>query len=232
MYTEIILVSFLGGFICLDRIFIQAMISRPIVVAPFIGLLLGDAYTGLITGAIIELFWLDRVPVGTYIPPNDSITAILIASAAILAGRKLGGVTTEIIAACTLIFIPFGILAKRIDIYSATANDAVSDEAMENAKAGDYRAIERKNYLGLLLYFAFVALFLLIIQLILIPLIVWLYPMMPQAVIKALTLTFYFLPLLGIAVALNTIKLRGAIPVFCVIFLIVAVIIEISHAFF
>jgi len=232
LYTEIILISFLGGLICLDRIFIQAMISRPIVVAPFFGLLLGDAYNGLIIGAIIELFWLDRVPVGTYIPPNDSITAILITAAAILTGKKLGAVTPEIMAACVLIFIPFGVLAKKIEIFIATANDAVSDDALEDAKSGDFRAIERKNYLGLLRYFAFSAFFLLIIQLILIPLIIWLYPMLHPSVINALNLTFFFLPLLGIAVALNTIKLRGAIPVFCVIFLIIVVIKEFSHDFF
>jgi PTS system mannose-specific IIC component len=40
---------------------------------------------------------------------------------------------------------------------------------------------------------------------------------------------YSFLPLLGIAVAMNTIKLRGAIPVFCAIFLIVAVFLELFH---
>jgi len=40
---------------------------------------------------------------------------------------------------------------------------------------------------------------------------------------------YYFLPLLGIAVAMNTIKLRGAIPVFCAMFLIVAAFLELFH---
>jgi len=60
---------------CLDRIFIQAMISRPIVIAPVAGIILGQPYTGLMTGAILELFWMDRAPIGIYIPPNDSVTA-------------------------------------------------------------------------------------------------------------------------------------------------------------
>jgi PTS system mannose-specific IIC component len=46
-----------------------------------------------------------------------------------------------------------------------------------------------------------------------------------------LSLTYYFLPLLGIAVALNTIKLRGAVPVFCVVFLIAAVARELFHVY-
>jgi len=46
-----------------------------------------------------------------------------------------------------------------------------------------------------------------------------------------LLMTYYFLPLLGIAVALHTIKLRGAIPVFCAIFLVVAAAMEYFHVF-
>jgi len=37
------------------------------------------------------------------------------------------------------------------------------------------------------------------------------------------------LPLLGIAVAINMLKLRKAIPVFCAIFLVVAVLLEFLH---
>ena len=71
---------------CLDRIFIQAMISRPIVIAPVTGLILGEPRTGLMIGALLELFWMDRVPIGIYIPPNDSIAAAFATSLAILVG--------------------------------------------------------------------------------------------------------------------------------------------------
>jgi mannose/fructose/N-acetylgalactosamine-specific phosphotransferase system component IIC len=92
LFTKIILLSFCGGLICLDRVFIQAMLSRPVVIAPLIGLLFNSPYTGLIIGAFIELIWIDRIPVGTYIPPNDSIAAILATSTAIIAGQAVGGV--------------------------------------------------------------------------------------------------------------------------------------------
>ena len=87
---KIILISFVGGLLCLDRVFIQAMISRPVIIAPVIGLILGNPYAGLIIGAILELFWIDRIPIGTYIPPNDSIAAVVATSTAILAGQALG----------------------------------------------------------------------------------------------------------------------------------------------
>jgi len=89
------------------------MISRPIVIAPVIGIVLGNPYAGLIIGAMLELFWMDRSPIGIYIPPNDSIAAALAASLAILAGQSLGVVTKELTALSILLAIPFGILAKK-----------------------------------------------------------------------------------------------------------------------
>ena len=231
MFTKIILLSFCGGLLCLDRVFIQAMISRPIVIAPITGLILNNPYAGLIIGAMIEMFWIDRIPIGIYIPPNDSLVAVLATSVAILAGQKLGNVSPEIIAFSILLFIPFGILAKQIDILIIKSNDVLSDQALEDAKKSDIRAIERKTYLGLIKVLSFYIIYLLILQVIFVPAVIWIYPKLTSVIIKMLTMIYYFLPLLGIAVALNTIKLRGAIPVFCAIFLIIAVSLEFFHVF-
>jgi len=231
LFTQIILLSFCGGLLCLDRIFIQAMISRPIVIAPIIGLILNNPYAGLIIGAMIEMFWIDRVPIGIYIPPNDSLVAVLATSVVILAGGKLGSVSPELIAFSILLFIPFGILAKQIDILIIKSNDLLSDQALEDAKNSDIRAIEQKTYLGLFKVLSFYIIYLLVLQAIFIPAVIWIYPKLAPPIIKMLAMIYYFLPLLGIAVALNTIKLRGAIPVFCSIFLIIAVALEYFHVF-
>lgn len=223
--------SFCGGLLCLDRIFIQAMISRPIIIAPIIGLILNNPYAGLIIGAMIEMFWIDRIPIGIYIPPNDSLVAVLATSVAILAGQKLGSVSPELIAFSILLFIPFGILAKQIDILIIKSNDILSDRALEDAKKSNIRGIEQKTYLGLIKVLSFYIIYLLVLQAIFIPAVIWVYPKLASTIIKMLTMIYYFLPLLGIAVALNTIKLRGAIPVFCAIFLIIAVSLEFFHVF-
>lgn len=231
MFTKIILLSFCGGLLCLDRIFIQAMVSRPIIIAPIIGLLLNNPYAGLIIGAMIEMFWIDRIPIGIYVPPNDSLVAVLATSVAILAGQKLGSVSPELIAFSILLFIPFGILAKQIDILIIKSNDLLSDQALEDAKKSNIRAIEQKTYLGLIKVLSFYIIYLLVLQAIFIPAVIWVYPQLTSAIIKMLTMIYYFLPLLGIAVAINTIKLRGAIPLFCAIFLIIAVTLEFFHVF-
>ena len=232
LIVKIILISLIGGLLCLDRIVMQVMVSRPMIIAPVVGLILGNPYAGLIIGAILELFWIDRVPIGIYIPPNDSIAAGLAASIAILTGQSLGiAVQPELISLSVLIAVPFGMVAKRFDVRMMEANNYLSDQALEDAKKNDIRAIERKTYIGLARVLLVYILLILIVQSILIPLLIWLYPKLPAQIISMLKMIYYFLPILGIAVALNTIKLRGAVPVFCVIFLTVAVVLEFFHVF-
>ena len=125
--------------------------------------------------------------------------------------------------------IPCGILARQIDILIIKSNDNLSDQALVDAEKNNIRGIEQKNYLGLIKVFLFDVFYLLVIQAIFIPLAIWLYPQLPATVISTLSLTYYFLPLLGIAVAINMLKLRKAVPVFCALFLVVAVILEIIH---
>jgi PTS system mannose-specific IIC component len=231
LFTDIILVSFFGSLLCLDRVFIQAMISRPVVIAPIIGLFLHNLYAGLIIGALIELIWIDRLPIGTYIPPNDSLVAVLATSTAIIAGSKLGGVSPQLISLSVLMAIPCGVLARQMDVFIIKSNDVFSDRALEDAKENNIRAIERKTYSGLIKVFLFYIVFLLAFQAIFIPSVIWAYHKFDATILKALSVTYYFLPLLGIAVAINMLKLRRAIPVFCAIFLVAAVFLEIFHVF-
>jgi len=207
------------------------MISRPVVIAPIIGLLLHNLYAGLIIGAIVELIWIDRLAIGTYIPPNDSLTAVLATSIAIIAGSKSGGVSPELISLSVLMALPCGVFARQMDVFIIKSNDVFSDRALADAKENNIRAIEQKNYLGLIKVFLFYIVFLLAFQAIFIPSAIWAYHKFDATILKALSFTYYFLPLLGIAVAINMLKLRRAIPVFCAIFLVVAVFLEIFHVF-
>ena len=231
LYTLIILVSLCGSLFCLDRVVVQSMISRPVVVAPLVGLLLQNPYAGLVIGALIELIWIDRLPIGTYIPPNDSIAAVSAVAIAVIAGAKLGGVTPQIIALSVLIGIPCGLIAKQVDVKIIESNNALSDQALVDAQKNDIRAVEQKTYLGLLKVFSSYFLMLLAAQMAFIPLVIWLYPKLNQAAVTALSFMYYFLPLVGIAVAINMLKLQRAIPVFCAIFLAAALILEFFHVF-
>lgn len=231
IFSDIALASFIGGLFCLDRVFIQTMISRPVVIAPVIGMLLGNPYAGLIIGAILELFWIDRLPIGIYIPPNDSLAAAFAASLAILAGQSLGGVSKELLTLAVLIAIPFGVAAQKIDVKIVESNNLLSNQALEAARVGNISAIEGKVYRGLAKVLIFYIGFLFLLQILFVPALIQLYPIIPAVFKNMLSLMYYFLPLLGFAVALNSLKLRGAAPVFCAVILGAAVAMEYFHVF-
>ena len=226
MVLQAILVAVLGGIICLDRIVLQAMISRPIVTGPLIGFLLHDPYTGLITGAFIELFWIDRLPIGTYIPPNDTLATIIITAAAILCGQQIGHTSRELIALTFLLFLPVGILGQKLDAWKLKQNELRVRQATEEAKIADCNGICRKHRQSIWQALFFDVIFILMILIPATILMSYIYPKLPVIVMKALVYIYFLLPILGVGIALNTIHVRGKIPVFCGLFLTVSILIE------
>ena len=69
MDPQLIIISFIGAILSLDRILAQTMISRPIGSGAIVGLVLNNFNVGLMAGAIIELLWIDESPLGTSVPP-------------------------------------------------------------------------------------------------------------------------------------------------------------------
>ncbi|MBN2396861.1 MAG: PTS sugar transporter subunit IIC [Deltaproteobacteria bacterium] len=227
MWLNSLEVALLGGVICLDRVFLQAMISRPVVAAPLVGAVLSEPLTGLVVGAFIELLWIDRLPMGLYVPPNDSIAAILATAGTVLAGRELGAYPRELIALSILLFLPAALLARQVDVWIAKTNDGLSRRAAEYARSGDIRGLAGEHRRGLVKTFAG-AFFLILVCLVPGVLILeWALPLLPEKTLKGLSYTYSFIPILGVAVALSTVKLRGAIPLFAGAFLLVTLIMKI-----
>ena len=226
MIWKVILVSVAGGILCLDRVVLQALISRPIVAAPVIGLLLGEPYTGLIVGAFIELFWIDRLPIGAYIPPNDTIAAILITASSIESAHNLNHFSQGLVILAVTLLLPLGILARQMDLWLCRGNEKLADGALADAARGDTRKVSHRHLTAILRAYLFPACFIMVTLPMGIALITWAYPRLADWMIRGLTLTYSFLPFIGAAVALSTINIRGMIPVFCAVFLAVTVLIR------
>jgi len=220
MVIKSIIVSLVGGLICLDRIMVQIMISRPIIAGPITGLMLQDPYTGLVLGAFIELLWLDRSPMGVYVPPNDTMVAILATAGAIIVGDAVGQVTRELMALSLLLFVPVGILGQQLDIYIFRCNDRLSEAVIRDAREGNTAGITKKHLLGIVRSYVSMTALQCIALIFGIVVLQALLSRLPEQVLKALLYMYFFIPLLGVAVALTTVKLRGAIPLFAGIFLI------------
>jgi PTS system mannose-specific IIC component len=224
MLSETAIAAALGALICLDRVVAQVMISRPVVAAPLIGLALGDVATGLVTGALLELLWADRIPVGPYVPPNDTLVAILATAGAILAAPTPGTVPRELMTLSILVFAPAALLGQKLENMLRKWNDGLVMLALQDATAGEASGVSRRHLTALGRYFAGSLVFLSAA----LPCGSWfihrLYPELPVAILRTLAFAFYILPLVGIGVALNSIKLRGYVPVFCGVFLLLAIV--------
>jgi PTS system mannose-specific IIC component len=222
MLIETAVTAGLGALICLDRVAVQLMISRPVVAGPLIGLVLGDAFTGLITGALLELLWIDRIPLGPYVPPHDTFVAILATAGSILAAPPEANPPRELIALAILLFAPAAWLGQKMEMFLRQWNERWVKRALEDAAAGDPVMLSRRHLSALAGYCAASLLCLGAAMLCGVPLLRVIYPALPPSILEVLALSYLLLPLIGIGVALSTVKLRGVVPVFCSVFLLLA----------
>lgn len=94
--------------------FLQAMLSRPIVLAPVTGWALGDTAGGLLLAPILELFWLGAINLGASVPVHEALGTTAIVGSAVFAAEELGHpeVTPEIAAFAVLLAVPAALLGR------------------------------------------------------------------------------------------------------------------------
>ncbi|HSM93854.1 MAG TPA: PTS sugar transporter subunit IIC [Anaeromyxobacteraceae bacterium] len=154
-----LVVGLIAGFAAVERKgFLQAMISRPIAVAPLAGLALGDVPGALFVGAALELLWLGAVNLGAALPVHETLGAVASAAGAVLAGRVLGtGVTPAVAVLSVLLCAPLALVGRRADVLSERLNEELAVRAEQALAGGDPRAALRCNLYGLALPFVLAA---------------------------------------------------------------------------
>jgi len=129
----------------------QFMVSRPIVVGPLIGALLGNPGIGLATGALVELIWIGDLPVGAHRPIDNTLLAGVGTFAAVQAaarGIEPGAAVT--FALC--LSVPFAALSSHAENRVRHLNGSLVRKAQAQIEAGHSEAFERTELviLGLL----------------------------------------------------------------------------------
>ena len=106
--VDIMILAVLGGVLGLDTVsFPQAMLSRPIVGATLAGAVLGDAWSGLLVGAALELFAVETLPFGASRYPEWGSAAVVGGALFTKAtyGFDAGRLTTSVLAALVLAWV-------------------------------------------------------------------------------------------------------------------------------
>ncbi len=139
--------------------FLQAMLSRPIALAPVTGWALGDAAGGVLVAPPLELLWLGAVNLGAALPVHEALGTAAIVGAAVLAGQALGtGVTTPVAILAVLLCAPIALLGRKSDRLVEIWNERLALRAEADLDAGHPRAAVRLNLYGLAMPFAISAL--------------------------------------------------------------------------
>ena len=204
MHADLLVICLLAAILSVDvRTIGGTMLSRPLVVAPLTGLLMGDAKTGFLVAYFIELVWVGMLPVGAYLPVEVlpvTVVSVYLASTFIAA---LGNFSESIIMFCIIMSIPVGFMSRWLESHIRELNSRLSDyldgevseERIPNVEMITYMNIAitlLKGFLVCFLPIFFGSHVLLNV-----------YGSLPGNVKAALETAFYLVPLVGIAVVME-----------------------------
>lgn len=111
------------------------LLSRPLVLGPLVGLVLGDLTQGVIIGATLELIFMGNIKVGAAIPPDVVTGGVLGTAFAIISGKGP--------AIALAIAVPVSILAEMMISGLFVFRAVLNKKFNEYAEEGDYKNIQR-----------------------------------------------------------------------------------------
>lgn len=152
MIGSLLLASLLGGICYLDRTAaFQVMIHRPLPVASLVGAAFGNFYAGAQVGAVLELLYIVRLPVGASIPPDDTGAAVFGGAAAAIASSSIG-LDGGSFASILLLSVPCAELGKFADRFVRRVNGRIARLTMDSVERGDSEAVRHGLLAGLALF--------------------------------------------------------------------------------
>lgn len=152
MGWRFLLAAVLGAIFYLDRTAaLQLMLHRPLVVATAMGAVFGNVVAGAQVGAVLELLYLARLPVGASIPPDDTGAAMFAGAAAAAASSSVG-LDAGSFTALLLLSVPCAETGKAVDRLVRRVNGRIAALTLESVDRGDSQAVEHGLFAGLALF--------------------------------------------------------------------------------
>ncbi len=116
------------------------LLSRPLVLGPLVGLVLGDLNQGVIIGATLELIFMGNIKVGAAIPPDVITGGVLGTAFAIISGKGP--------AIALAIAVPVSILAEMMISSLFVFRAVLNKKFNQYADEGDFNGIQRLHILS------------------------------------------------------------------------------------
>ncbi len=143
MQLTYILITLVALFGHLEDFLGTTLLSRPLVLGPLVGLVLGDVNQGVIIGATLELIFMGNIKVGAAIPPDVITGGVLGTAFAIMSGKGP--------AVALALAVPISILAELVLSGLFVLRPVFNKKFNQYAEEGSFRKIERLHiFSGLL----------------------------------------------------------------------------------
>ncbi len=221
MVYEALLAGVLGGLFWLDRFQIfQLMLSRPMIVAPVVGWALGDLASGFAAGLLYQVLWLERPPIGGYIPPDSTLASVATAAVSALARADSSAPLTAVVFVSFLFLFPLSFVGARLDFFVRTGLGKLARTAEEALLNGSEIPVSKYFAGGLILGFgcSFLVLFpAILIGGILVSLLI---EQCSVAAVRSFELSYYVVPLVGVAELVRGLQEKRLIMLFAAGFLL------------
>jgi len=112
LVVQTILIILIAFFACMHCYMGSTMHNRPIIIAPLVGLVLGDLHTGIVIGATLELVFMGAFPIGASNPP-DFVSGAIISTAYVI-------MTRQEVASAVVLAVPIATLVLLFDNFQMT----------------------------------------------------------------------------------------------------------------
>lgn len=154
MVWRFLLTAVLGGICYLDRTAaLQVMLHRPLIVGSIAGALFGSFPAGAAAGAVLELLYIARLPVGASIPPDDTGAAIFAGAGAATAAEMAGGaIDYAVVAALLLLSVLCAEAGKVADRFVRRVNCRIAHVTIAAVDRGDIAAVDHGLLAGVTLF--------------------------------------------------------------------------------
>lgn len=212
-------ISIWSGICGIDDMSTQ-MIRRPLLIAPLVGLILGDLQSGLLIGATLEVMWMGIGNVGAYSAP-DIISGTAIGTAlGIMSG---GGVATAVALA-----VPTSLLAQQLLILYRSSIVMLNPIVKRWAKTGDFSKTFKINFIPLIFVFLIRALPTFLAVYFGADAIEKVVAALPEGIMNGLSVAGKIIPAVGIALLMQMMLKKGEMWVFLLIGFTLTVYLDLS----
>jgi PTS system mannose-specific IIC component len=154
-----LLTALIGAFVDLDSTATwQVMISQPVVAAPLTGLFLGHAFgdaasglkLGLMVGTILQLVWIEQLPLGMNVPPDAALASVLSVALGFTAGHSYSTYTEREVCytVALLLAVALGLFGRSLDILIRRINTKIDAWVLEKVRSGQLYAVASGHSLG------------------------------------------------------------------------------------